>query len=83
MSKLNFLLFCHNEHYENIATMYELATNSFEEDETADARVAKCIGNIVEISERMGFRGNVWDAYLAYVIATDENPFSISCERKG
>lgn len=31
----------------------------------------------------MGFNGNLWQDYLAYNLANDENSYSLSCERRG
>ena len=41
------------------------------------------ISEIINVSEKMGFKGDLWQDYLAYLVAVDENPFSLSCERKG
>lgn len=43
----------------------------------------KCIGHIVTVAERMGFNGNLWQMYISYLLADNENAFSKSCERKG
>ena len=41
------------------------------------------IHRILDISTAYGFDGNLWHCYLAYLLATTENPFSICCEKKG
>lgn len=41
------------------------------------------VGHILEVSEKMGFKGNLWQDYLTYIIVCSENAFSLSCERKG
>ena len=54
------------------------------EDETKRSELADiCVSHILEVSERMGFKGNLWWDYLAYIIANNENAFSTSCEKKG
>lgn len=47
------------------------------------AKAAACVAHILSVSEKMGFKGNLWQDYLAYIIACNENAFSVSCERKG
>ena len=42
----------------------------------------ECVSHILKISEKMGFNGNLWQDYLAYNLANDENAFSLSSERK-
>lgn len=38
---------------------------------------------ILELSTRYGFDHNLWQCYIAYLLATDENPFSVICEKVG
>ncbi|MCM1308427.1 MAG: ATP-binding protein [Butyrivibrio sp.] len=66
-----------------IDAMFGVAEGRFTSERDMQAAVNSCIGHILEVSEKMGFRGNLWQAYLAYLIAFDENAFSISCERRG
>ena len=47
------------------------------------AKAAACVAHILSVSEKMGFKGNLWQDYLAYIIACNENAFSVPCERKG
>ena len=82
--KINeMILYKNTEFYDNLVTMeklYEGGTSSAEE---ARNIAAECIGDILTLSEKMGFKGNLWHDYLAYIIAYNENAFSMSCERKG
>ena len=82
--KINeMILYKNTEFYDNLVTMeklYEGGTGSAEE---ARNIAAECIGDILTLSEKMGFKGNLWHDYLAYIIAYNENAFSMSCERKG
>uniref|UniRef100_UPI004026BCAA ATP-binding protein n=1 Tax=Eshraghiella crossota TaxID=45851 RepID=UPI004026BCAA len=43
----------------------------------------RIVSHILEVSEKMGFNGNLWQDYLAYNLANDENSYSLSCERRG
>lgn len=46
-------------------------------------RIYEQINKILDISTTFGFDENLWHNYLAYLIATNENPFSITCEKNG
>ncbi len=41
------------------------------------------IYRLLDLATRYGFDGNLWECYIAYLLATTENPFSILCERVG
>ncbi len=38
---------------------------------------------ILDIATRYGFDRNLWQCYIAYLLAMDENPFSVICEKVG
>lgn len=40
------------------------------------------IGRLIDFSERHAVQGNCWQYYIAYFIASNENTFSLACERK-
>lgn len=42
-----------------------------------------CINEIVTIARDHGFEGNLWHGYLTYLLTTNENAFSMSCEKRG
>lgn len=41
------------------------------------------INKLLDISTKYGFDKNLWHCYLAYILATNENPFSITMEKVG
>ena len=41
------------------------------------------IYRLLELATRYGFDENLWQCYIAYLLATNENPFSILCETVG
>lgn len=43
---------------------------------------AKAVGKLAAFAKRFNLCGNIWQKYVAYLIATDENAFSLSCERR-
>ena len=53
--------------------------------DTAGARnrMNSFTGALVELAASYGFSGNLWHAYLTFLIANNENAYSISCEMRG
>ncbi len=45
--------------------------------------ISEVIAHILEVSEKMGFKNNLWQDYVAYLMVNTENVFSVSCERRG
>lgn len=43
----------------------------------------ECINELLEISVSHGFEGNLWHTYLTFLLASDENAYSTSCEIVG
>ena len=41
------------------------------------------IYRILDLATKYGFDNNLWQCYIAYLLATDENPFSVICEKVG
>lgn len=41
------------------------------------------INKLLDVATQYGFDENLWHNYLAYIVATNENPFSITCEKVG
>jgi uncharacterized protein len=41
------------------------------------------INRLLEIATEYGFNKNLWHNYLAFLLATAQNPFSITCEKVG
>lgn len=41
------------------------------------------IHRLLDVATKYGFDRNLWQDYLAYLLATTENPFSMACEKIG
>ena len=83
MNEPKLLLYRNVDNNTVFTAMLRLAYGIYE-DETKRSELADiCVSHILEVSERMGFKGNLWWDYLAYIIANNENAFSTSCEKKG
>ncbi len=83
MNRPDFVLYRNVENEYVMETMKAITFGNFESQEDMEVSVSDCVAHILEVSEKMGFKGNLWQVYLTYVIANCENPFSTSCERKG
>ena len=49
----------------------------------AKNRMNSLTGSLVELAVSHGYSGNLWQAYLTYLIANNENAYSTSCEIRG
>lgn len=56
-------------------------------EETAQEELVRAVYDqiyqLLDLSTRYGFDENLWQCYIAYLLATNENPFSIICETVG
>lgn len=55
---------------------------TIEKEETI-SRIYEQINRLLEVSTKYGFNGNLWQNYLAYLIAMTETPFGLVCEQRG
>ncbi len=46
-------------------------------------RIYVQINRLLDVATQYGFDKNLWHNYLAFILATNENPFSITCEKVG
>lgn len=64
----------------------DICKNAKEHTQSKDeliTRVYKQIKRILEVSTDYAFDKNLWHNYLTFLLITDENPFSITCEKIG
>ena len=57
--------------------------NAMIEKEDITSRIFTLINQLLDIATSYGFDKNLWHNYLAYLLVTCENPFSITCEKVG
>lgn len=43
----------------------------------------KQVKRLLEVATQYGFNKNLWHNYLTFLLITDENPFSLTCEKVG
>ena len=53
------------------------------EKEDLISRIYVEINKLLDVATQYGFDKNLWHNYLSYLIATTENPFSLTCEKIG
>ncbi len=57
--------------------------NEYYNQEDLRGLLFECINELLEISVSHGFEGNLWHTYLTFLLASDENAYSTSCEIVG
>ena len=57
--------------------------NDFYNREDLRSLLFECVNALLEISVSHGFEGNLWQTYLTFLLANDENAYSMSCEIVG
>lgn len=60
----------------------KVKSGEFDKDKLV-TRIYRQIKKILIIATDYGFDRNLWQNYLTYLLITDENPFSITCEKVG
>lgn len=66
--------------------MSDICRNAREQTQSPDQlklRLYEQIKRILVISTDYGFDDNLWHNYLTFLLITDENPFSLTCEKEG
>ena len=53
--------------------------NGFYNQEDLRSLLFECVNELLEIAARYGFEGNLWHAYLTFLLANHENAYSTSC----
>lgn len=53
------------------------------EKESIISKIYTLINELLDIATIYGFDNNLWQNYLAYLLISTENPFSITCEKAG
>lgn len=60
----------------------EFKGENYKKDEII-TRIYHQVKRILEVSTDYGFDKNLWHNYLTYLLITNENPFSLTCEKVG
>lgn len=57
--------------------------NEYYNKEDLRSLLFECVNTLLELSASHGFEGNLWHTYLTFLLASDENAYSTSCEIVG
>ena len=66
--------------------MGDICRSAREHIQSRDELVTRCfrqVKRILEVATDYGFDKNLWHNYLTFLLMTDENPFSLTCEKMG
>lgn len=66
-----------------LAEIFEDFDNKTASRENLITRCYEQINKLLEVSTVYGFSKNLWHNYLTFLLVTNENPFSITCEKVG
>ena len=78
------LILYRNFKHEDILECAALVSEGiFSGEDEAKELMNRFTGLLVELAVSHGYSGNIWQAYLTYLIANNENAYSTSCEMRG
>lgn len=64
-----------------LGKIFEDFESNNDTDEHLRTRIFIEVRRLLELATQYGFDKNLWHNYLTYLLITDENPFSITCEK--
>ena len=62
---------------ENDGTIEEMSKNDIVN------KAYDCVNKLIEVTDGYGLEGNLYHSFLAFLLANNENAFSMSCEKSG
>ena len=68
---------------ENLAAAIAARESGKDDRDTAIRKIYAEIKRLLDLATSYGFDTNLWQNYLAFLLITNENSFSLTCERKG
>lgn len=66
-----------------LSDIFKCMDEGTQAEDVLTTRVFKQIKRILEVATDYGFDKNLWHNYLTFLLITNENPFSITCEKVG
>ncbi|MCR4590814.1 MAG: ATP-binding protein [Lachnospiraceae bacterium] len=76
----NLILFRNLKHEDILRDVCALETGKPGSGEELKSSVT---ARLIDLAVRYGFEGNLWHCFLAYTLINNENPFTLTAERKG
>lgn len=68
---------------QDMTFLMENYDNEYYNEEDLRSLLFECVNELLELSVSHGFEGNLWHTYLTFLLASDENAYSTSCEIVG
>ena len=75
--------FEHGKLLDDMTFLMENCENEFYNKEDLVQLLYVCLNELLEMATSHGFEGNLWQCYLTFLLANDENAYSTSCEVVG
>jgi len=75
--------FIHQDILDDMTSLMDHSVRSEISPAEQNEKAVRLAGNLIEFSENHGFYGNIWHTYLAYLLANNENAYSMACEITG
>ncbi|MGN0326752.1 MAG: ATP-binding protein [Lachnospiraceae bacterium] len=66
-----------------LAEIYKAYENQSESSSALVTSIYREIKRLLDLATQYGFDDNLWHNYLAYILITNENSFSLTCEKVG
>lgn len=77
MTESDFVFYADSEQCEfKVYSDWELTMESMEEE------IGRLPSRLVSFATEFGLSGDIWKQWIAYLLISDENPFSLACERR-
>lgn len=73
----------HDEILKDMTFLMENCQNDYYNREDLVQLLFDCVNELLELASSHGFEGNLWQNYLTFLLANDENAYSTECEVVG
>lgn len=68
---------------ETVSEIYDRADNGEFLKTDVKGRIATVVNELLGLAYSHGYSGDLWHAYLTFLLANNENPYSMACEIRG
>lgn len=79
----NLILYGNMDEDEILVRIAQLLDDHQKSDNELRQAIYVEIKRLLELATQYGFNDNLWHNYLTYILMTNENPFSMTCEKQG
>lgn len=79
----NLILYGHMDQDEILVRLAKLLDDKEKNDDELRQAIYVEIKRLLELATQYGFNDHLWHNYLTYILITNENPFSMTCEKQG